>query len=85
MPWFGVAGVDKNHKPTISVRASSEAQQTNHMLKSIGIACGGVAFGLPALAVVGAGVALVGVGAGIGYVVGGAKLAAVVGTAIAAV
>ena len=85
--WLGVAAVDKigDVWKIHSALHEGARQRKKTMFKSIGIVCGGIAFGLPVLAVVGAGVALVGVGAGIGYVVGGAKLAAVVGAAVAAV
>lgn len=53
------------------------------MLKSIGVVCGGIAFGVPILGVVAAGVGLVAIGAGIGYVVGSSAGAAS-GAAVAA-
>jgi hypothetical protein len=49
------------------------------MLKSIGIAGAFGAFGLPMLAVVGAGIGLVALGAGAGYLLAGSAGAAKVG------
>jgi len=54
------------------------------MFKSIGVVCGGIAFGVPVLGVAAGAVGLVAVGAGIGYLAGSSAGAAG-GAAVAAV
>ena len=54
------------------------------MFKSIGVVCGGIAFGVPIVGVAAGAAGLVLVGAGVGYAVGSSAGAAASGAAVAA-